>query len=1369
MFDATQHVSAIAGFAYGAIGADVHVHGDGSPLYLLEEHRSRPGPDPDWLRQAPSRMLNAHTRLVPFIGRTAELDEARRWLSSRARLAVHWMQGPGGQGKTRLAKHVADLAAADGWRVVSATHGVGAVQPPASAQDLRTDDHHGVLLIVDYADRWTLTALTWLLRNALLHRPHVPARVLLLARSSTNWPGLRGMLQSPELRASLSSSRLTGLTGHDRDGRWAMFAAAREAFAGIYGLPDTSAVTPPAGLDAEQFSLILAVHVAALVAVDAHATGTTPADDPAALSEYLLDRERSHWALLYEEGRHRGLDYATPPVLMSRTVFTSSLTGRLHRETGSALLRWLEPGTTTERILADHRYCYPPLAANGAEAPDFVLEPLYPDRLAEDFIALCLRDGDTAAWAGGRLGQLVPADVQPSSPYAGRAVTFLTAAAARWPLLGRQRLYPLVRRSPESALAAGSATLSALAGLIEIDIETLEAIEARIPKHGNVDLDDGLAAVSVALTHRRVETEQDPATRGSLRLKNAERLARAGRMGEALKAAGDAVIDFNSVQDPDTTAQGHLGEALTIVGGALTTTGRCHEALEPLERAEGILRAVASTDVGWLLSLSMTINNLGITLAQLGRQDDALKMHRSGVELNRRLVSAAPEISLIDLGTSLTNLVARLAELGRYDEALPAAVEAVEILRGLVHDEPAHLPALNTALTNAGVTHAGLRQWQEALACAEESLSISARMAEINPVAYTPDLATAQHNLSARRSEVHRFTDALAAVDEAIGIRRRLVRDNPVDFAWLLATSLAARSGYLGAIGRGAEAVVDAAEAVEITRGLAETNPPGHLPGLGSTLTTYASALSSRGRHAEALDAAEEAEHILRRCAEVEPVAHRTALATALQRRAAALVGLGRPQAALEPAAEALRTYEGLAELNPVAHLDRLVPALNHVGLALWNCGRRNEAIPPAARAVEISRRLVAERQDAYLPALATALNNLAVRLAETGSRTEALAPAQEAQRLCEQLERENSGVHTADLAMTTLNLALRLAWAGRVTDARVYAQRAVQLYRQLVAANPDRHRHDLADALSNLGVMLTDQHECGLALTTTTEAVALYRELARRDVAAHQHRLAETLINLGRCHAAAGRRAEALDCVEEAVRLVAPLVEQHPATHEYLHAAAVDALGLRLAEAERPDDALPVARTAVTLFRGLVERNQSAYLPDYAVTLTNLAATLLDVNQPDEAISVATEAANILRRLATGNPATYSTPLGISMNNLYVALARSERIDEALTAAQKSVAAFRVAMTNSSVHAPTLLNDLVAVAGMSVDQNRDLPGATAALHEALDVYAGLSTPHPDSARLRSVGGMVFRALVAEGRVVDAMRLRDHFAAVIVA
>lgn len=81
-----QIVRAENGFAYGSIGADIHVFGDGIPLYLLEDWRPEPPVDQRWLRELPSRMLNTRFAVVAFTGRKADVTGLRNRMSRAGRL-----------------------------------------------------------------------------------------------------------------------------------------------------------------------------------------------------------------------------------------------------------------------------------------------------------------------------------------------------------------------------------------------------------------------------------------------------------------------------------------------------------------------------------------------------------------------------------------------------------------------------------------------------------------------------------------------------------------------------------------------------------------------------------------------------------------------------------------------------------------------------------------------------------------------------------------------------------------------------------------------------------------------------------------------------------------------------------------------------------------------------------------------------------------------------------------------------------------------------------------------------------------------------------------------------------------------------------
>ncbi|MGW2154526.1 hypothetical protein [Nonomuraea sp. NPDC001699] len=451
----TQNVTAVNGFAYGVIGADIHVFGDNVPLYLLRKWEPPQEADLHWLRRIPSRLLNARFAIVGFTGRADELANLHRWRDSPPRLSARWLYGPGGQGKTRLARQLAEESLEAGWLVVTAVQGPGQVQLAPGSQDLRADGVAGLLLIIDYADQWPLTHLTWLFSNALLHRGDVRARVLLLARSADAWPAVRAALT--EVRGETSTQLLGDLPG-GLGPRGEMFRAARDGFAARYGLADPNAVGPPGPLDDPAFGLTLALHMAALVAVDAHVNGATSPSDLTGLTVYLLNREHLQWARLRGDAAHdldpAGRAYQTPSEVMNRLVFTAVLTGPLPAPAGAALVRSMRVPLPAERALADHSLCYPP----ADPARPTVLEPLAPDRLAEDFLALTM-PGHTAdypaqPWAASTTGFLLARDSEREPPdWTPRAITFL--AEARPTLAAPRRPPPVPPAAPRSPAGHG--------------------------------------------------------------------------------------------------------------------------------------------------------------------------------------------------------------------------------------------------------------------------------------------------------------------------------------------------------------------------------------------------------------------------------------------------------------------------------------------------------------------------------------------------------------------------------------------------------------------------------------------------------------------------------------------------------------------------------------------------------------------------------------------------------------------------------------------------------------------------------------------------------------------------------------------------
>ncbi|RKE23410.1 hypothetical protein [Streptomyces sp. TLI_171] len=780
-----QQVRAVAGFAYGAVGADIHVFGDGTPVYLLYA-RDLPRAaalrrDSAWLRAQPSRMLDARSEIVEFTGRAAELDRLRAWRDQPGRTAVRWLHGPGGAGKSRLAARFAAECAAAGWLVVDAVHGTDTHPPAEGSQDLRTDRRAGVLILVDYADRWPDAHLAWLFHNGLLNG-EVPARVLLIARSVRPWPALRAQLARRRVPTDLSDQPLPPLADSGRRGERArMFEAARRGFAAHYPDPGAlEAVRPPhRDLARPDFGLTLAVHMAALTAVDARAAGREPPGDLAGMTAYLLDREHENWRRPDARDRgdpgarvadaaaehRRGLDLA-------RTVFTAVLTGPLRRDAARPLLDRLLLRIPADRALTAHAVHYPPTDPAGAH----VLEPLLPDRLAEDFLALTLPGSPvsgypTDLWSVTGATRILQRDAGAAPPWTPRALTFLIAAAERWPHVGPAVLFPLLRRDPALAVRGGSAVLAALATLDPVDLDVLEAVEPLLPAR-DVRVASGAAVLAARLAGHRLEAATDPAERARLLTDLVAAHLRTDRRRDALElmeevvrltreaarqdpvhrpARAEALLNLGGLfigeiaaerrvellreaiglleQDPpDGAVLGSLAQAHTRLAFALRRTGAEAAARASVAEAQRLLGEVLDRDPLRYLAMATDINQLemvnGYLLAESGRSAEAADGIGRSVEFLTRLAGLDPAGRGEELADGLHTQSLHLWDAGRHAESVDALLKYIRLYRQLAEVEARFRDRLAARLDEAAGRLAALERHAEATALVEEGLAL---------------------------------------------------------------------------------------------------------------------------------------------------------------------------------------------------------------------------------------------------------------------------------------------------------------------------------------------------------------------------------------------------------------------------------------------------------------------------------------------------------------------------------------------------------------------------------------------------------------------------------------------------------------------
>lgn len=979
-------------------GGDMHVY-QWKPGYRIEDFPAAPRKvRPGVLAGQPSRLLWAGHRIVPFSGRADDLAALERWRDDPldGGLTVRLLHGAGGHGKTRLAARFAGLSRDAGWTVwQAATNTAGARRPQDAPLPGRG---RGVLLVVDYAERWPVHTLYELLQEPLLHQgPAV--RVLLLARpAGAWWQSLAGWLDRT-LDVPAHPHPLPPLAGTP-DLRARLFAQARDEFARHLGLPGDEAalIAAPAGVDEDpEYAQVLTLHIAALAAVDAVLHRHDIPADPARASAYLLERERAYWTALHQRP---DAPLATGPVTMGRAVLTAALTHPLARSHAwSALARagLAEAAATANPVLDDHQYCYPPARQ------DTVLEPLYPDRLAEDFIGLTtpghtLAGAVTDDWADqvarrlltteppgstastGSTGTAGPTDARAPAgpatpvPWARPAMTVLIETARRWPHIATTQLYPLLTAHPELAVQAGGSALTALAGMADIDPAVLEAVAPHLPEGRHTDLDVGAATVAYRLAPGRLATSQDPLEHARIYDHLSTRLSYAGLHTEALTAARAGLAVWRRLSRDDPAAHGPaLAATLSDVGNRLSAVGRRAEALAAAEEAAGIHRRLAAAEPGeHERNLAAALSNLGIQLSDAGRRAEALATAEQAVEVYRRLAAADPAAHEPGLAGALTNLGNHLSAAGRRDRALTAELQAVRIRR---------------------------------------------RLAAADPDASEPDLATSLANLGVRLSELGRGAEALAATEEAVEVYRRLARVGPAAYEPGLAAALSGLGNHLSAAGRADDALAATREAVEIRRRLAAAAPAAHEHHLATSLSDLGSHLSAAGHKEDALTAAEEAVAVRRRLARGNPAAHEHHLAAALTNLGIHRSAAGQDDKALAPAEEAVETYRRLAHAHPAAFEPGLAAALSNLGNRLSAAGRGGESLATERQAVEIRRRLARADPAVHAPGLAASLTNLGVRLAEAGRRTEARTAADEAVALYRKLAADRPGAHDAALA----------------------------------------------------------------------------------------------------------------------------------------------------------------------------------------------------------------------------------------------------------------------------------------------------------------------------------------------------------------
>ncbi|GAA2432111.1 hypothetical protein GCM10010405_13790 [Streptomyces macrosporus] len=869
---------------------------DGQPVYVLYEWERRPGAGPLTDEDPPSYALGAESAVVPFTGREAELEQLRRWRDGGdTAMAVRWLHGPGGQGKTRLAAAFADECVAAGWKVSTALHG-GTLLPEPGSQDLRPGDAPGVLLVVDYADRWPVTHLHWLLSNAMLRRPGKRTRVLLIGRSLDSWPAVRSEARK---RGQVSAMKLEPLSPEGRD-RLRMFHAARDGYARLRGHHRPELIGPPTSLNHPDFGLPLAVHMAALVAVDAALRGVAPPRTVEGLTVFLLDREHSHWELRYGQGAEGRASACgrtgIHPSLMKQAVFLACLVGVLPVWDARPLFGRLFPETEASAVIDDHALCYPP------PRHGLALRPLYPDRLAEDFVALTLpgHEAEFPAqdWATEVVARLLARDPDGTVPaWAVSAVTLLAAAGERWTHVGARHLFPRLLDDPRPALDAGSPALVFLATDDAAASGVLDAVRACFPAGMQPVLDVGMAAVTLRWARHQPVTGP---RRAAVVIEAARRLNNAGDFETTCELLSEPVAELRSTARQDPKQRPLLATALLLQANALAQgPGRGQEAY--------------------------------------GRTREALLLLAECEDVDREVVRVA-ESALLD------SAVHALHTFGDAQHAVELLTRLVDLLGSPAPGDPPDTEQAIGLAQALGYRAAALRllnRGDQAREDAERAVPLARGFALAHPAQGSPFLADVLYHQALLLADAGRHEEAVRAGEEATDILRRLARFNPAVYQRRLTACLSDRGLLLDKAGRGREALEASTEAVVLARRrLADS---GDAEGLASALMNLGARLSARLRDDEAVEATREALRLWTLLHAADPGAHAVARADCLANLRNQLMRARRAQEACAVAEEATAAYARLTARHPRLH-DALNTALLVQARLLADTGRQEES-----------------------------------------------------------------------------------------------------------------------------------------------------------------------------------------------------------------------------------------------------------------------------------------------------------------------------------------------------------------------------------------------------------------------------------------
>jgi tetratricopeptide (TPR) repeat protein len=710
---------------------------------------------------SPSALLRADAAAIQFIGREEELIRLNAWLTLSSRFLTRLIVGPGGVGKTRLARELCLQAERTGWRTAF-------VGPDVAIEENIHGGSTSALFVLDYAETRPsdVVKLITLLRTSSIAR----ARVLLLARSAGDW-WTSLMLKSPELESILTSSLPMKLGALDDTPGIAdqVYKAALGAFSNSLGTPEPQlAKHRQFAVDSSPLELQT---IALLDVLDVSGVTDTVVSQPP--SERLLNHERRYFKNAVLADGIEGMD----TVDLDRVLAIMTLLGAASEAEALENIERLGlpfKSTSNKKLVRLLRRLY--------SGPGSYFSGLRPDIIAEELVSQVVAGSGHHSEAVGFPVDMVPGA---TSSQLERALTVLGNAARHDHV--RDALVTILAGLSDGVAEAAIRVATRLRSperlvdAFKIGLTSKKHSRARLLSLLKEIPDETVALADVAADLCKVLVQMDdfeadgiPNSIETARflIDASNRFSDVGRLNDAIETIRKGIEIQKGLQQNDSVRL-ELGAMLSNLSNRLWDAGHVDSALEPAKESVALFKGIGGEvvkELRYRKFYAAATSNLAFRLADVGQFESGLISAREAVANFNSLNEIRERFIESGAVSAMNNLVCLLNATADFCDAIDVANECMGRRRRQVsQDRDRFLPFFARALNNTAISYLGCGDREEALEFGHEGFELLLILSENRPL-FTRDLSISGLNLAAIHAS--RGSDELAVDTIEIVLKR---------------------------------------------------------------------------------------------------------------------------------------------------------------------------------------------------------------------------------------------------------------------------------------------------------------------------------------------------------------------------------------------------------------------------------------------------------------------------------------------------------------------------------------------------------------------------------------------------------------------